>query len=220
VSYVRTTGDPALQARRIHSLLCYTPLPDHILAHFGFIQCGTEMVVTLTADTDMFPEPDRLLAYFQADVLSLLRQLSCRLLTLAQATFLPPQVQPEPQRHSVSHERPLITSVDLRRSETGADRWLPAVTVSYSPPPPVDDTIDIEVRDAYGKCVHEIQLQTTVNSSASYTRTLSESHTHLSAAMLPPLRPEYIKQRTLSTGGRFFVRCTPLSVPIHCRWPF
>lgn len=60
-----------LKARRIHSILCYAPTPAHVHAHFGFIQCGSEMVVTLTADARLFVEPDCLLVYFQVQSLFL-----------------------------------------------------------------------------------------------------------------------------------------------------
>ena len=127
VSFFRVSGDMSVQARKLQSMLFYPSVPDRVQAAWTFIQCGTEMMVSLSVDGRTFPNPDTLLVHFkvggyrsifmrnfgtllQAETQSLLNQLSVRLLTLSQATFLPP-------RPLVTHKSALHPALSVRRSD-------------------------------------------------------------------------------------------------------
>ncbi len=89
ISYLRVSGDANLTNKKIHSMLMYPPTPAGVRCAFTFIQTGHEIVVSLAVDQRTFPDPDVVLASFQAELQCLLRQLALRMLTLSQATFLP-----------------------------------------------------------------------------------------------------------------------------------
>ncbi|VDM38671.1 unnamed protein product [Toxocara canis] len=104
VSVLRASGDVQMDSHRIQSILLYPSLPDTVKAAFTFVQCGTDIMLSVSANALCFPEPDKLLVHFkasfreicfvdfQAEVRCLLDQLSMKLLTLSQATFLPTRV--------------------------------------------------------------------------------------------------------------------------------
>uniref|UniRef100_A0A0M3IAL4 Triplex capsid protein 2 n=1 Tax=Ascaris lumbricoides TaxID=6252 RepID=A0A0M3IAL4_ASCLU len=92
VSVLRASGDIQMDSQRIQSILLYPSLPDSVKAAFTFVQCGSDIMLSVSADAFCFPEPDKLLVHFKAEVRCLLDQLSMRLLTLSQATFLPTRV--------------------------------------------------------------------------------------------------------------------------------
>lgn len=101
VSVLRASGDVQLDNHRIQSILLYPSLPPSVKAAFTFVQCGSDIMLSLSACKQSFPEPDRLLIHFKTEVRCLLEQLSMRLLTLSQTTFLPTRV---PLMRSVSEE--------------------------------------------------------------------------------------------------------------------
>ncbi|KHN74021.1 hypothetical protein Tcan_18632 [Toxocara canis] len=92
VSVLRASGDVQMDSHRIQSILLYPSLPDTVKAAFTFVQCGTDIMLSVSANALCFPEPDKLLVHFKAEVRCLLDQLSMKLLTLSQATFLPTRV--------------------------------------------------------------------------------------------------------------------------------
>ena len=81
------------------------------------------MVVRVVVNEARFPEPDLLLTGFQLELQGMLRQLSSRLLTLAQSTFLPssafpafscPQPPPASSLHPLPHRlHPNVSSLSI-----------------------------------------------------------------------------------------------------------
>ncbi len=65
VSYVRASGSLEVDQQKLQSILIYPSLPDHVQAAFTFIQCGAEMMLSLSVDARTFPDPDRLLINFK-----------------------------------------------------------------------------------------------------------------------------------------------------------
>ncbi|VDK45921.1 unnamed protein product [Anisakis simplex] len=126
VSLFRASGDIELDSNRIQSILFYPSLPDSVKSAFTFVQCGNDIMLSVSVNAVCFPDPDQLLVHFKvmhcyirtvssarndfiqihqidnsalqslskwhAELRCLLEQLSMKLLTLSQTTFLPMRV--------------------------------------------------------------------------------------------------------------------------------
>ncbi|MFH4982396.1 hypothetical protein AB6A40_009105 [Gnathostoma spinigerum] len=89
VSVLRMEGHLSFENQRIQSLLLFPSMPSTVKVAFTFVQCGSSTMLSVSADRLTFPNPELLLIHFKAEVNNFLEQLSLRLLTLSQATFLP-----------------------------------------------------------------------------------------------------------------------------------
>lgn len=65
VSVLRASGDIQMDSQRIQSILLYPSLPDSVKAAFTFVQCGSDIMLSVSADAFCFPEPDKLLVHFK-----------------------------------------------------------------------------------------------------------------------------------------------------------
>ncbi|CAJ0941158.1 unnamed protein product, partial [Mesorhabditis belari] len=87
ISFLRAGGELSLDGIRIQSMLMFPAVKESVLASFCFVQCGSEMMLSLSLDKNTFPNPSTILANFRIEVEHLIDQLSTRLLTLSQSSF-------------------------------------------------------------------------------------------------------------------------------------
>ncbi|CAJ0581187.1 unnamed protein product, partial [Mesorhabditis spiculigera] len=92
ISFLRAGGELSLDSIRIKSMFLFPAVTESVLASFCFVQCGSEMMLAVSLDKNTFSRPTALLNNFKLEVKHLVEQLSMRLLTLSQATFLPDRV--------------------------------------------------------------------------------------------------------------------------------
>uniref|UniRef100_A0A1I7Y2Y5 WS_DGAT_C domain-containing protein n=1 Tax=Steinernema glaseri TaxID=37863 RepID=A0A1I7Y2Y5_9BILA len=94
VSVIKAKGEPHIQSNRLRSALLFPSLPPNVNIALTFVHCGTETMLSISANRLCFPQPERILQLFQEEMRNLVSQLSVRLMTFAQATVLPMRMSP------------------------------------------------------------------------------------------------------------------------------